>query len=211
MNAADLLFLLEHRLHLVALGVFLLVYAARLVWLFRLGTPQDFAIHSGDARKGIAYAFATLFMPWSMESTRKHWRMYLEFAIFHIGLGVMIASTFLFTYAPQILAPPVNFIFAALMAAALVAGLLWIARRVTQPKMRAISTWDDYFSIVMVCLLLFTCSLAVFGSVPWRIAYYILVSVLLIYVPFSKISHYLYWPFARFLYGYELGRRGLVK
>ena len=56
------------------------------------------------------------------------------------------------------------------------------------------------------------------GAVPailfdlsgWMIAYFIITALLLIYVPLSKISHYIYWFFSRYLFGMRYGRRGLV-
>ena len=39
-------------------------------------------------------------------------------------------------------------------------------------------------------------------------AYLLLTSFFLLYVPFSKISHYLYYPFTRIWIGRALGHRG---
>jgi hypothetical protein len=36
-----------------------------------------------------------------------------------------------------------------------------------------------------------------------------LTTFFLLYVPFSKISHYLYYPFARLYFGRHFGRRGV--
>ncbi len=41
-----------------------------------------------------------------------------------------------------------------------------------------------------------------------QIAYLYLTSYFLLYVPFSKISHYLYYPFTRTYIGRALGHRG---
>ena len=38
--------------------------------------------------------------------------------------------------------------------------------------------------------------------------YFFLTAFFLIYVPFSKISHYIYYPFARYYLGRTLGHRG---
>ena len=40
------------------------------------------------------------------------------------------------------------------------------------------------------------------------VAYLYLTSFFLLYVPFSKISHYLYYPFTRIWIGRALGHRG---
>jgi nitrate reductase gamma subunit len=208
----QLLSILENEFQIVCLTFFLTVYGLRLIWLFSMRPPKrDLTARKGDPLKGILIAFATLAMPWRMESTRKHWPKYLEFAVFHIGLGLMILATVVIPYAPHLFAPPANAVVVVLMAAGLVAGLARLVKRFTRPDMRIISTRDDYFSLVMVNLLLFTCIFAVMGSTPGLLVFFALAGLLLLYVPFSKISHYLYWPFARFFYGYELGRRGLVK
>jgi hypothetical protein len=36
-----------------------------------------------------------------------------------------------------------------------------------------------------------------------------LTAFFLVYVPFSKISHYLYYPFTRFYFGKTMGYRGV--
>ncbi len=40
-------------------------------------------------------------------------------------------------------------------------------------------------------------------------SFFILTAFFLIYVPFSKISHYLYYPFTRYYLGKTLGHRGV--
>jgi hypothetical protein len=42
----------------------------------------------------------------------------------------------------------------------------------------------------------------------FQIVYLYLTSFFLLYVPFSKISHYLYYPFTRIYIGRALGHRG---
>jgi hypothetical protein len=41
------------------------------------------------------------------------------------------------------------------------------------------------------------------------LGYFFLASFFLVYVPFSKISHYLYYPFTRYYLGKSLGHRGV--
>ena len=41
------------------------------------------------------------------------------------------------------------------------------------------------------------------------VTYYAVQTFFLLYVPFSKISHYLYYPFTRYYLGKTLGRRGV--
>ena len=41
------------------------------------------------------------------------------------------------------------------------------------------------------------------------LAFFLMGSFFLIYVPFSKISHYLYYPFTRYYLGKTFARRGV--
>jgi hypothetical protein len=53
--------------------------------------------------------------------------------------------------------------------------------------------------------------LNVIGRLPGdgvMVAYLLLTSFFLLYVPFSKISHYLYYPFTRTWLGRTMGHRG---
>ena len=47
-----------------------------------------------------------------------------------------------------------------------------------------------------------------FQNELYLVAYLLLTSFFLLYVPFSKISHYLYYPFTRYWLGRALGHRG---
>jgi hypothetical protein len=41
------------------------------------------------------------------------------------------------------------------------------------------------------------------------LTYFLLTAFFLMYVPFSKVSHYLYYPFTRTYLGRHFGRRGV--
>ncbi len=87
-----------------------------------------------------------------------------------------------------------------------------MVRRLHDPCMRAISSPDDYFSIALLVVWLASSVLAAPKSeAEWpRLAYFFLTAFFLIYVPFSKISHYLYYPFSRWYLGRTLGYRGVM-
>ena len=72
---------------------------------------------------------------------------------------------------------------------------------------------DDYFSLILLTVWFFFAFLAVPNSTAdgeWHLlGYFFLASFFLFYLPFSKISHYLYYPFTRYYLGKTLGRRGV--
>jgi len=202
---------LENEVQIAVLLVFAAMYTARLLWLKSLRNPMEKATPKGSVRKGVLLSFGSVFMPWSMESTRKHLAVWVEFALFHIAVAIAIGATFIHPYAPQVLTDPVVYVLSAFLAIGVLAGFLRAARRVVRPEMRAISTPDDYFSISIVTIYFGT---AIWGLVTdgnWGLtAYFGLTAFLLLYVPWSKISHYLYMPFTRFYFGFLFGRRGVT-
>ncbi len=164
-------------------------------------------------RKGIFYSLANIIMPWAMESTRKHFLIYIQFGIFHLGVTFAIVLSFLIPYAPGIIQTPwLTTLFQVVIGAAFLIGLYRIFRRISKPVMKAISTPDDYFSLILITVWFFFATLSVQNQ-PENgetilLGYFWLTAFFLIYVPFSKISHYLYYPFTRYYFGKTMGHRG---
>jgi nitrate reductase gamma subunit len=103
--------------------------------------------------------------------------------------------------------------FQVILAAACVVGCYRLYRRFTHPVMRLISTPDDIFSLLLLTVFFFSAIWAApnrpdQGEGPLLI-YFFMTAFFLIYVPFSKISHYLYYPFTRFYFGRTMGHRGV--
>jgi hypothetical protein len=89
-------------------------------------------------------------------------------------------------------------------------GITKLWRRVSRPEMRLISTPDDYFSLISVELYFISAILALLFNTPlWRTIYYLITAGFLFYVPFSKISHYVYFLFAGIITGSRYGWRGV--
>ena len=112
--------------------------------------------------------------------------------------------------------PSVAWVVGGTLAAAFLVGLYRIGRRVGRPVLRLISSPDDYFSLVLLTVwfglgVLTQAHMAGakgFETEIILVAYLLLTSFFLLYVPFSKISHYLYYPFTRYWLGRALGHRG---
>ena len=202
---------LENEVQIAALSLFALMYAVRLYWLRSLRQPMEKMEPKGSARRGILLSFGSLLMPWSMESTRKHFVIYVEFALFHIAIAIAIGATFIHPYAEGALTDPVVYTFVAFLAIGFLVGLVRAVRRLSRPEMRVLNTPDDYFAIGIITIYF---PVAIWGLVSnsnWGLtAYFGLTAFLLIYLPWSKISHYLYWPFTRFYHGFLFGRRGVT-
>jgi nitrate reductase gamma subunit len=199
------------RLHLYSLAFMLVVYVIRILWIMRFRLVTDRARPNGSGAAGAAAAMTTLFRPWSMESTRRGFLQWVEFAVFHVGVAVMIGMSFVIPFAPQWLTPVVVGLVIAGQALAFVAGVLRLIKRVREPKLRAISAPDDYFALAVTDVLFVACVLATLRVPVGTEIYFLLVALIIAFVPFTKISHYIYYPFARYFYGSYLGRRGIVR
>jgi nitrate reductase gamma subunit len=149
-------------------------------------------------------------MPWSMESSRSHFWRWLEFALYHLGAFIAILNTFTTPFVPGMMTGFVRVAFAILIVPAAVAGLTKLARRISEPEMRLISTPDDYFSLASVEVYFVSAIVALLADTPlWRTVYFFITAGFLFYVPFSKISHYVYFFFAGAITGSRYGWRGV--
>jgi nitrate reductase gamma subunit len=207
--------------HWAALVVMAVVYTTRIAWLLHFKKTRDRSAPGGGGRtspkRGAWHSLANVIMPWAMESTRRGLFFYLTFAVFHMGVAAGITLAFVSTlYRPLVAHPLVAYPFLALTGAAFLIGVGRMVRRLTVPHVRLISTPDDYFSLAMLTcwFLLGTVTQAhvagfpAFANEGFLVAYLYLTSFFLLYVPFSKISHYLYYPFTRWWLGRALGHRG---
>lgn len=199
----------EHDFHIIGLAWMAAVYGLRTIQFARLPWPGDRAPRRGSPGRGVMAAYAAAFVPWSTEGNRKHpWR-WLEFAVYHLGAAAAIATTFMLSFAPGVLTSPVRHTLAVIAAAAAAAGAVKIIRRLSRPELRLISVPDDYFSLAGVeAFLVATTIVLLAQSTPARMAFFIITGCYLIYVPLSKVSHYVYYFLAALVTGARYGLRG---
>jgi nitrate reductase gamma subunit len=205
-------------LQLMALSFMAIVYIFRIRWLLKFKASGERQAPSGGAGtssfKGIVYSWANIAMPWSMESTRHMSFFYFQFVLFHLAVAANIGMSFVIPYAPGLMKPMIVVrLLQILLAAACAIGCYRMYRRLSNPAIRLISTPDDFFSLALLTVWSFVSILAApnrpdLGEGPLT-AYFIMTAFFLVYVPFSKISHYLYYPFTRFYFGRTMGHRGV--
>lgn len=223
-----------HQLHwcLVFMAV---VYTLKIRWILLHPAGKDRQAPTGDPdttpQKGAVYSLFNIAMPWAMPSTRNNPLFYAQFVIFHVCVATSIAMSFIFSYKPVWLASDAAVTaLQVIFGAGFAVGLYRLARRVFTPVMRMISAPDDYFSMALL-LVWVAFSFMVAGQAPAfavamgqldaaqvaspalndtpLIIYYFLTAFFLFYVPFSKISHYIYYPFTRWYLGRTMGHRGV--
>jgi nitrate reductase gamma subunit len=209
-------------IHYGALAVMVLVYVVRLAWFFRFPAGKErqppTGVGSAVNRRSLWYSWFVVASPTGMESYRKHWFLYLQFVVFHLGVAAAIAMSFVIADFDSLMeSSAVVLAFQVLIWGACGVGVLRIIRRVGSRYLRAISSPDDYFSLILLTVWFgMAASAAPYGPPAKQaagesilIGYYAVQTFFLLYVPFSKISHYLYYPFTRYYLGKTLGRRGV--
>ncbi len=208
----------EHTLQEAALLVMAVVYTLRIRWFlkFKAGKERQAPTGSIDTTKlkGIIYSWANIFMPWAMESTRKKFFNYLQFVFFHIGVVIAISLSFVIPYLPGLLeVKGVVTLVQVFTGLACLIGVTRFIRRISNVYMKALSTPDDYFSLLLLTFWFFFAALAAPNDISKgegvMLTYFIMTAFFLLYVPFSKISHYLYYPFTRYYFGKSMGHRGV--
>jgi nitrate reductase gamma subunit len=218
MDKSTFLHFAEDKLQIMALLFMAAVYTYRIYWLLRFKAGRDRQPRTGRLStgpiKGGLYSLGNIAMPWAMESTRTNIFFWVQFATFHLGVASAITLSFVIPYWPSLLeSTVVVWLFQILIGAAFLVGCYRIVRRIAVPVMRAISTPDDYFSLCLLTTWFLFAGLSAPNDVSkgeWHLlTFFILTAFFLIYVPFSKISHYLYYPFMRFYIGRSLGYRGV--
>ena len=201
---------IEYELQAIALIWMAVIYTIKAIQLSKLPMPWERGTRAGSPRLGVLKSYGSIFMPWSMESSRKHGWRWLAFGLYHIGALVAIVNTFTLPFFPQLMTENVKLLFAILIAPSVIVGLFKLVQRFTKPELREISTFDDYFSLISLeFFLFFAVMVLVVGTPFWSVWYFIITAFFLFYVPFSKISHYIYFFFSHTLTGWRYGWRGI--
>jgi len=155
---------------------------------------------------GVLYAFTLGMAPWAKESVRIHWLAYSRGILFHIcifiGIAWIIASPWSL-YLPM----AVRLALAGVLGAGSLIGISGFWVRLHDSGLRFISTPDDYFALGLVSLFLAmgAVSAAFYNLLPY---FWILTGIIMAYVPYGKLRHFIYFFYARFFLGSVFGRRG---
>lgn len=178
-----------------------------LIKLTLSGLPEDLSIPAGDVNKGIRYSFTGAMSPVKKESANLHLPTYLAGLCYHLGtflslgLSPVIISGIVIPFT-------LSLIIGSMIIISVGCGTGILIKRIIKEELRHFSTPDDYLSNILVTLFqIFTLILLIRGSA--YTAYFIILSLLLIYIPISKLKHLLFFFAARIHLGNFFGRRGV--
>ena len=217
-TTSEFLHFAEDKLQIIALTFMAVIYVFKIRWILSFKAGKERQAATGDpettAKKGAVYSLFNIFMPWSMSSTRQHPLFYLQFGVFHVAVASTIAMSLIMPYFPELIAGKwVVFLLQTLFGVAFLIGLGRFIRRIVSPYIRAISTPDDFFAVALLTVWLFFAFMAAPNNREetefWVLGFFLLTAFFLFYVPFSKISHYIFYPFTRWYLGKTLGHIGV--
>ncbi len=192
----------------VGMLICLIGIGLRLREIFHHPFKHDLSRPQGQSRRGIFYAFTLGMAPWEKESTRIHWIAYLRGVLFHIG----IFTGFLVVLAsPWLAAIPKALIWlaATLTGVGGIFGLAGIYMRLHGENERILSLPDDYASVALTSLFTLLAFLALLVPSTLPVLYFT-TALMLIYIPFSKIRHCVYFFYSKFFFGAHFGHRGVI-
>ena len=195
---------------LALLGLLFAIGAFARRWRWTAGRPfgVDRSPAKGSPRRGVLYAFTLGMAPWAKESTRRHMVAYLRGMAFHVGIFSGLAALLVspwWTGLPQ----PLLWLMAAFTGFGALCGALGALARWLEHNLRALSTPDDYASVVLVTIFLAATSLALLNPAGLP-AMYLASAVLLVYAPLGKIRHCIYFFLSRLFFGLFVGRRSIM-
>ena len=206
-----------------ALLVFIGGMIYRLVNVIGLGWSKNRVPDKGSKAKGVVMSFLKgilfwPFIPWVKNTFKRSPLIYIGGALFHLGLfsviflGVahMLVWKSLLGFGWLTLPLPI----VDWLAAAGIAGMLiLLINRIINPVARLISGPAEYLAWVFVFLPMITGYLLthhLFLRYEVMFSLHMLsVDVLLIWIPLSRISHFIFYFFSRTIHGQEFGKRGV--
>jgi len=214
---------------LAALGVCLLICLLHFFRLIRLGAPGDFSRPAGKTVEGIRYAFTGAMSPARKESAFLHLPTYTAGLLYHTG---NFLSFFLFFFIISGLYPSgwIAWLIIIYLFISSSSGIGILIKRIVRKELRALSNPDDYISNILVTLFQISTILIILTVLPFysltfqlsncptgqlsncptvQLLYYLLFTLLALYIPAGKLRHTVYFFAARYHLGYFFGRRGV--
>jgi len=204
----------------VALLIFIAGMFFRLVRILMLGWSKDLAPTRGSKAGGVAKSYLKAFLilpfyPWVKGTFRRNPIMYVAGGLFHLGLftviflgtpHMLVWKSLLGFGWPTLALPIVDW----LAVGAIIAMLVLLLVRVSTPLLKMLSGPAEYLNWLVVFLPMISGYVMTHHLFfPYEVAYslhMLSINIMLIWIPFSRISHFMFYFFSRTAHGAEWGR-----
>lgn len=190
-----------------SLAICLLSCLYHLIRLISLGKPKDYSSKVGNTSAAINYSFTGAMSPKKKESAFLHLPTYTAGILYHIGTFLSIFIFFLFLLKVE----PHGWVRWTIIGILVTTGLCGygiLIKRMIKKDLRVLSNPDDFISNLLVSIFQLMTALVLYSGMYFP-AYFILTSVLLLYLPLGKLKHTIYFFAARYHLGFFYGWRGV--
>jgi nitrate reductase gamma subunit len=207
-----------------ALIVFIVGMTYRFLRIIFLGWKKDYAPAKGSAAAGVVKTYAKAliilpFLPPKFPGTRHRPLTYIAGGMFHLGLLIVVffgaahveAWRSIVGFGWPSLPTPIVDGFAAM---ALIGMVILVSYRMVSPVGKMLTGVGDWLNWIVVFIPLLTGWAAfhhLFGVNYTKLftLHMVTVDILLIWIPFSRISHFMTYFITRTMHGIKFGRLGV--
>jgi len=208
---------------LAALGICVIICLMHFIRLIRYGKPTDYSRPVGKTGGAIRYAFTKAMSPAKKESAFLHLPTYTAGLFYHMGtfLSLLLFFFFISGVFPQ---GWLSYAIASFLCISSISGISILVKRIVKKQIRYLSNPDDFISNLLVTLFqISTISILLSTTVlqsnspivqlsnrpTVQPAYYLIFTLLMLYIPVGKLRHTVYFFAARYHLGYFFGWRGV--
>jgi nitrate reductase gamma subunit len=195
----------------------------RLVSVIGAGWSKDRVPSRGSKLGGVVQSFLKgiliwPFIPWVKDTFKRNPLIYIGGGLFHLGLFVVVIlgtahmlvwKSLLGFGWPTLPLPIVDW----MAAVTIIAMLILLINRIVNPVLKLISGPAEYFAWLIVFLPMVTGYMMThhlwFRYQVLFSLHMLAVDLLLIWIPLSRISHFIFYFFSRTIHGVEFGKRGV--
>jgi hypothetical protein len=196
-----------HWLLFAGFSVFLLYFLFSIILAFTKKGLLDYSEKKGNVNGAIFYSFTGAMSPAKKESAFLHLPTYAAGMIFHLG-------TFFSFFWMIVLFFNINIgawfhlTSALILIVTGICGISVLIKRIAKKNLRQMSNPDDYFSNLLVTGFQVLMAIAVLWDRALSLLF-IYTAFLLLYIPFGKLKHTVYFFSSRIYLGKFFGKRGV--